>query len=899
MTPCKFFAQGMCRNGDSCTFSHERNTSTSGWNQLEPGTSAFPVTGRLNINLAGATHLNRGVKPTRVCTFFMKGSCNKSDKCEYLHSPATVPPQQAYPDTISLHPHRGLQDELSPHSPSDSRAGVPYKFFSRAGGCRGGSCPYYHAASSHEAEKSGSQDLKVSEDEASDEQDQEHDDDFNRYLSGALVCFDEFGDILKVSLPTDFSLACITGLAPGTTPNALVDILRGFGFNLNIGCVRIPGHTVSSETKATVKVEDPLLAKELSARLKDHKSTLSAALIPIDARRTNCRKVYISWHKATQSVWVNFGNGDIANRVAQKFNEGRYKCLGQLVKSTTGRGAASRGGRGGLHNPLAWTIILSDVPSDATSKDVEEAIKWPQDKPRQVMMGSVSYRASNAEVSVEVRSRLEEYGRLESFYLAPTSKGKRVKATAWFEDEVDARSACSLNKEPLEILKNSKLTVTLIQSAKFKVSTAVYFASKARIDKESKIWRERHLALHIYPDTLQRFITLKVEGDDTKEIANARKTLEKILSGIVLTDGENAVWASALSSNGSAYRKLKSIEKDLHVVIVRDKSKGQLQFHGSSGKIQQAVRQISDMLREESSASYEIDLKPHQFSWAIHGGFKSIEQVLGKNVSVFDVVSKKITINGTQRQYETALAVMDGKRDVEIGSLSAPPSVPEGDCPICFCEAENPIQLSCKHIYCLDCFEECSKFAASTSNNKFQIKCPGNEGACSTIFPLRELKDHLSSSIFEIVLKSSFEQYIQRHPELFRYCPTPDCGYVYRCVVSGSKSLAYTCPSCFEPLCRSCHARHGEYTCSEYKDIASGGHEALARLKKELNIIDCPKCTTPMEKTEGCNHMTCGGCRAHICWVCMTVFKTSGPCYDHMNKEHGGFGLGLERFMDW
>lgn len=478
---------------------------------------------------------------------------------------------------------------------------------------------------------------------------------------------------------------------PGTTPEAIVDILRGLGFNLNVDCVRIPEYTASSETKATVKVEDPLFAKELSARLKNQRSALSAAPIPIDARRTNCGKVYISWHKATRSVWVNFGNGEIANRVAQKFNEGRYKCLGQSVKSSTGRRSPSRGGQGGFsHNPVAWTITLSNVPSDATSKDVEGAIISPHDKPRHIEMGSISYQASDAEVSVEIRSHLEEHGLLESFYLAPTSKGKRVKATARFQDEADARSACSLNNRPLDILRKGKLTVTLVQSTKIKVSTTVYFSSKSRIDKESKIWKDRNLAFHVYPDTLQRFTTLKVEGDNAKDVANARKTLDEILSGVVLTDGENAVWGSALSSNGSAYKKLKSIEKELHVVIIRDKSKRQLQFYGPPEKFQQAVRQITDMLREESSTSYEIDLKPHRFSWMIHGGFKSIEQVLGKNVAVFNVVSRRITINGTQQQYETALAIMDGKRAVEIRSLSDGPSTrPEGDCPICFCEADS------------------------------------------------------------------------------------------------------------------------------------------------------------------------------------------------------------------
>jgi hypothetical protein len=151
-------------------------------------------------------------------------------------------------------------------------------------------------------------------------------------------------------------------------------------------------------------------------------------------------------------MWVNFGSGEIANRVAQKFNENTYKCLGQSVKSSLGKCSPSRRGRRGYPNPLAWTIVLSEVPSDATSKDVEEAIKSPYDKPRHVEPGPISYQASDAEVSVVVRSYLEKHGPLESFYLAPTNKGKRVKATALFADEADARSACSLNNGPVDIL---------------------------------------------------------------------------------------------------------------------------------------------------------------------------------------------------------------------------------------------------------------------------------------------------------------------------------------------------------------------------------------------------------------------------------------------------------------
>lgn len=119
---------------------------------------------------------------------------------------------------------------------------------------------------------------------------------------------------------------------------------------------------------------------------------------------------------------------------------------------------------------------------------------------------------------------------------------------------------------------------------------------------------------YVYQDTLHQYTTLKVKGNNAKDLANARRTLKEILDGVVLTDGETTVWDTALSSNRRAYMKLKSIAQELHAVIIRDRSMRQLRFCGPPENFQQVARQITDMLREESSSSYEIDLKSHHFS---------------------------------------------------------------------------------------------------------------------------------------------------------------------------------------------------------------------------------------------------------------------------------------------
>jgi hypothetical protein len=720
-----------------------------------------------------------------------------------------------------------------------------------------------------------------------------------RELFGANVSFNEFGKVEKVSFPSDFSLAYITGLPPGTTPEAVVGILQDLRFSVSVEGVRIslqPTSQGSHTTNATVKVEDPSFAKNLEARIVEAQLNITATQISTNRRRANCRKLHVSWHKATRNVWLNFGDGSIAERVAQKFNDGRYKCLNQAIKSSSPKwSSVRRGGIQSFHHPVAWSITLSGVPGDATEADMREGMDFSLEKPSHVEMGRLNYLASAKNVGKKVRSQLERHGRLTDFYLAPTSKGKRVKAVAWFDNEADARSASSLDNTRLDSLGSGKLTISMIQSVKFKVSTATYRILKSSIERERIRWAPHGLKLHVYGDEWKPFKTLKIDGDNATEVANARKTLEYLLREVILTSEGKDIWSPALARKGVASTKLQAIEKDLQIVIIRDKTKRQLRCQGSEAKFDEVVRRVLDILQsKESYETFKIELEADEFSWAMKGGFKSIQMILGEDIAIFNVVSKELIIMGTKEQYDIAMTIMKGKREVESGTLPEDLSNPDVDCPICFCPAENPIRTSCKHTYCLECFEECCRSAASTSKSEFHIKCHGNSGACPTKFTLAELKEHLSSSVFESVLKSCFEEYVQRHPESFHYCPTPDCGYIYRSTtntLSGSKPAAYTCPNCLEPTCTSCHAMHGEYTCAEYKDIASGGYEALEKLKKELNIKDCPKCSTPMEKTDGCNHMTCGGCKAHICWVCLAVFEASGPCYSHLRSEHGGIGL--------
>ena len=103
----------------------------------------------------------------------------------------------------------------------------------------------------------------------------------------------------------------------------------------------------------------------------------------------------------------------------------------------------------------------------------------------------------------------------------------------------------------------------------------------------------------------------------------------------------------------------------------------------------------------------------------------------------------------------------------------------------------------------------------------------------------------------------------------------------------------FDCDNCLASTCAACHSSaHEGDTCIEAKAGRDGADE-FEEWKKENDVRDCPVCTTPIEKIDGCNHMTCKSCEAHICWHCMKVFKAGNEVYGHMTEEHNrDWGLG-------
>jgi hypothetical protein len=148
----------------------------------------------------------------------------------------------------------------------------------------------------------------------------------------------------------------------------------------------------------------------------------------------------------------------------------------------------------------------------------------------------------------------------------------------------------------------------------------------------------------------------------------------------------------------------------------------------------------------------------------------------------------------------------------------------------------------------------------------------------------------------------------------FLWCPIADCGCILmassqlhdtnassleqKVVSPGDKKSASVAPKISFPqsvvcgkghaFCAACKGpSHSPSSCEDWRRwlariqaIVSSvetsdkdGNEIANALWVAANTKRCPKCELPIEKNEGCNHMTCRTCRHEFCWVCMKAWS--------------------------
>jgi ariadne-1 len=200
-----------------------------------------------------------------------------------------------------------------------------------------------------------------------------------------------------------------------------------------------------------------------------------------------------------------------------------------------------------------------------------------------------------------------------------------------------------------------------------------------------------------------------------------------------------------------------------------------------------------------------------------------------------------------------------------------------GTCWICMeddCELIS--NTECSHAFCGDCWY--CYVAYSVSDNVLDnfIPCMSNDCNCilnqSFIYQLLRIRaneDAEKYMAFKSYLKKRVTSYVNDN-SLIKWCTSiPPCGKAIK-LLTNDQLNNVEC-DCGHKFCFACgEEQHEPATCSMYakwKRIIDADACSLQYIT--LNARNCPKCSVPVEKTSGCDHMRCYACNHKFCWACM------------------------------
>ncbi|KAJ5000875.1 hypothetical protein K4K48_002043 [Colletotrichum sp. SAR 10_66] len=247
----------------------------------------------------------------------------------------------------------------------------------------------------------------------------------------------------------------------------------------------------------------------------------------------------------------------------------------------------------------------------------------------------------------------------------------------------------------------------------------------------------------------------------------------------------------------------------------------------------------------------------------------------------------RLAVTNMKRQLDELIAQ---SAILDTTTIRAPKIQSERTCMACFDVLERPVLPSCGHqsLFCAECLLETYR----ANHKKGPLRCTeqnDNGELCSQPIDLECLANNLPPALFEDFLDLAANAFVARNPNLVRHCPTPGCRQVYQPTPKTEDSMGTpkTCPDCLVRLCTTCgHQHDNDSPCESMIDTD------LEQAKKDLEARDCPGCSTPIVRYDGCDKVECPGCGTFICWACMQTHSTAIAAYNHMIKDHGTVGEG-------
>ncbi|KAK7033649.1 hypothetical protein VNI00_012649 [Paramarasmius palmivorus] len=535
----------------------------------------------------------------------------------------------------------------------------------------------------------------------------------------------------------------------------------------------------------------------------------------------------------------------------------------------------------GLPAVGAHTVCFSNLPPQMKEKGMKryaepEGMMWENQNYRDVddAAGGIRWLI---ESSTDAQAMGIEVVKFD--VLPPPYRDGRVRAWAYFATPRMARDAVGLlHKRKPKCTGHSIVFAQHVQTLSYGIPVDVYNRAAQDIESlKATLWRQGKRTMTISMVRLDNLVIAKLSADDLKDLGELKAELERTLQGEVVRDDGQVIWSDFFArSDGRAF--LRSLEDHFKGVTIKDDAvRRGLRLFGPKEKRNSVRLELVKKHKELRMGELRSLIVPGHLMGPFMGTqLGPLKRLLGSENVMLDMWNQKLTIRGSLVDFQAA---QQSVKKVRMPHLT--PGI--ASCPVCFGQVELPIRLSCGHTYCRACLA--NYLLSSKDHRFFPLSCLGDEARCSLGIPISIARDILPLGEFEAIIEAAFSVHVDAHSKEFHYCPSPDCMQVYRPAPAGT---VLQCPSCLTRICPECHVEyHDGFGCPE-KD---GGDRLFREWMDKHGVKNCPGCKVPIERNEGCNHVTCTRCRTHICWVCLETFPKGEGIYGHMRSEHGGIGV--------
>ena len=188
------------------------------------------------------------------------------------------------------------------------------------------------------------------------------------------------------------------------------------------------------------------------------------------------------------------------------------------------------------------------------------------------------------------------------------------------------------------------------------------------------------------------------------------------------------------------------------------------------------------------------------------------------------------------------------------------------ECPICYDDCKGVRLLNCGHDFCETCITTHVRMKVKRGEVlPSQLRCPMPE-CLAEIHPsdvLLALQDEKQRDRYH---RLTVQKFVDNDDEA-ACCPTAGCEYKFWFDATYRK---LDCPSCSKVYCVSCRSDwHEGKTCEEFRaeQKVDSDDEEFQKYVNTKKLKQCPKCKHWIERTQGCDAMTCR-CGLVFCYNC-------------------------------